>query len=78
MREKIMSMLSDMDDEQIKNVYDYVCDEYDEKNHEANRVELLKKQLFQWSSNKNGLRQLFFCAHITSYFITYCKSYEIR
>ena len=43
MREKIMRMLSDMDDEQIKNVYDYVCDEYDEKNHEANRVELLKK-----------------------------------
>ena len=32
MIEKIMSMLSDMDDEQIKNVYDYVCDEYDEKN----------------------------------------------
>lgn len=43
MIEKIMSMLSDMDEEQLQNVYDYVCDEYAEKNHEAKMVEILEK-----------------------------------
>jgi len=31
MIEEIMSMLSDMDEEQLKNVYNYVCDEFAEK-----------------------------------------------
>ena len=39
--EEIMSMLSDMDEEQLKNVYDYVCDECAEKNHESNNLEII-------------------------------------
>ena len=45
MIEKIMSMLTDMDEEQLHNVYDYVCNEHNEKNHETNLVEELKKQI---------------------------------
>lgn len=43
MIEEIMSMLSDMDEEQLQNVYDYVYNEYDEKNHEAKMLEILKE-----------------------------------
>ena len=41
--EEIMNMLSDMDEEQLKNVYDYVCDEYAEKNHESNNLEIIQR-----------------------------------
>ena len=41
--EEIMSMLSDMDEEQLKNVYDYVCDECAEKNHESNNLEIIQR-----------------------------------
>ena len=43
MIEEIMNMLSDMDEEQLKNVYDYVCDEYADKNHESNCLEIIQK-----------------------------------
>lgn len=43
MIEEIMSMLSDMDEEQLQNVYDYVCDEYAEKNHESNNWEIIQR-----------------------------------
>lgn len=42
MIEEIMSMLSDMDEEQLKNVYDYICDEYADKNHEANCLKIVQ------------------------------------
>ena len=43
MIEEIMSMLTDMDEEQLQNVYDYVCDEYAEKNHESNNLEIIQR-----------------------------------
>ncbi|MGN0514309.1 MAG: hypothetical protein ACI4GD_08510 [Lachnospiraceae bacterium] len=43
MIEEILSMLSDMDEEQLQNVYDYVCDEYAEKNHESNNLEIIQR-----------------------------------
>ncbi len=43
MLEEIMSMLSDMDEEQLQNVYDYVCDEYAEKNHESNCLQIIQR-----------------------------------
>lgn len=43
MIEEIMSMLSDMDEEQLQNVYDYVCDEYAEKNHESNNLGVIQR-----------------------------------
>ena len=43
MIEDIMSMLSDMDEEQLQNVYNYVCDEYAEKNHESNSLEIIQR-----------------------------------
>ena len=43
MIDEIMSMLSDMDEEQLQNVYYYVCDEYAEKNHESNCLEIIQR-----------------------------------
>jgi len=40
---EINSMLEDMDIEQLENCYDFVCNEYDEKNHEGNTASELVK-----------------------------------
>mgnify|MGYP003548567412 CR=1 FL=1 len=52
MLEKIVSMLSDMDEEQLQNVYEYVCDEYAEKNHEANCLEVVQRLSKEKERNK--------------------------
>ena len=39
---KITSLLEDMSDIQLQNVYDYVCDEYDEENHEDHSLEIIQ------------------------------------
>lgn len=34
-------MLSDMVEQQLQNVYEDMCDEYVEKNHESNNLEIM-------------------------------------
>jgi len=41
--QEIFSMLSDMNDTQLQNIYNYVCDEYAEENHEGNYIEAIQR-----------------------------------
>lgn len=38
---KINSMLEDMNQTQLQNIYEYTCDEYDEEGHEGNLAQML-------------------------------------
>ena len=39
----ILSLLEDMNETQLQNVYDYACDEYDEENHESHSCEVIQQ-----------------------------------
>lgn len=43
MKDEIMSMLDDMNDEQIRRVLDYTTNEYDEENFEEHALDLLQR-----------------------------------
>ena len=45
MKNEIIAMLEDMNDVQMKNVLDYVTDEYDEEDHESHMLTVLKQQI---------------------------------
>jgi len=41
--QKITSLLEDMSDTQLQNVYNYTCDEYDEEDHESHSLEIIER-----------------------------------